>query len=150
MLENKIWHPFIDFTIKGKPLPWARHRGIGKSATTPPAQKEFKKTIAQYAWAEMLSIPVRHRKPSKNIAFRMQCRVFLPFTKKLTEAGAYEGMDCLARPDLDNWIKLPLDAMNDLVWHDDSQVINFDGSGKFYSSLTRLDISIFTLEDLTR
>lgn len=149
-----VWIPFIDLSIEGEPTPWARHVGKGAGAITPPEQKRFKKTISEYAWAKMARFSAKE-KANATREFRAAVRVYVkPETKALQalyddDKEFREGVDrerifTVNRPDLDNWIKLPLDAMNKIVWADDAQVVSFDGSGKFYSLRPRLDVTVYT------
>lgn len=156
------WFPFIHFSIAGKPVPWARHKGIGPAAKTPERQKTFKKTITQYGWQKTLELPPS-RRVLEGVEFRQASRIYVPLTadmQKRYDSGkpadmpnhARELIDldklfCIDRPDLDNWIKLPMDALNNIVWKDDGQVVSFDGSGKWFSHKPRLDVTIYTLED---
>ena len=134
------------FTIEGGPVPWARHRGIGKGATTPPKQKAYKKTIAQYAWTHRGSL----RDPIEGTPLRLQGRFFIAPAKKLEpeirDLIDQELLFDLRRPDLDNWLKLPMDGLNGLIWKDDAQVVSFDGSGKWLSLRPRLEIEVHRLE----
>jgi Holliday junction resolvase RusA-like endonuclease len=50
----------------------------------------------------------------------------------------------LTRPDIDNYCKAPLDALNGIVWRDDSQVVELTVS-KFYSSRPRLELEAVEL-----
>ena len=47
----------------------------------------------------------------------------------------------VSKPDLDNVVKLALDALNGIVFKDDSQVYSITAS-KFYSGLSRLEIKV--------
>ena len=137
-------------TIPGKPVPWARAvdnaSGVGRH--TPPAQRAFKRTVQQYL---TFGVSPRIRLQPKGVALNLACRVFLPFDPKLSPADV-DAMQrrpggCYAtdRPDLDNWLKLPMDAANGIVWQDDCQVVSFDGSGKFYSLSPRLEFVVVRL-----
>ena len=46
------------------------------------------------------------------------------------------------RPDLSNYVKLPEDVFNLVVWRDDSQVVSYDGCGKFYSERPRIEVEV--------
>jgi Holliday junction resolvase RusA-like endonuclease len=48
------------------------------------------------------------------------------------------------RPDVDNFCKCGLDALNGIVWRDDSQVVELTVS-KFYSSRPRLELEAVEL-----
>jgi len=47
------------------------------------------------------------------------------------------------RPDLDNYVKAALDALNGVVFKDDSQIVNFhEPFGKWYSDKPRVEIEV--------
>lgn len=132
-------------TIPGKPVPWARAvdnaSGIGRH--TPAPQRQFKKTIQQYL--SFAAVPRIVMQPN-GVPLNLACRIFLPFPDAASRAAAGAGPGyCTDRPDLDNWLKLPMDAMNGIVWADDCQVVTFDGSGKWYSLSPRLEIVVIRL-----
>jgi Holliday junction resolvase RusA-like endonuclease len=52
----------------------------------------------------------------------------------------------VGKPDLDNAIKIACDGLNDVVWHDDSQVCWIDAK-KFYGDTPGMWLSIETLDD---
>lgn len=83
------------------------------------------------------------------VALNLACKIFLPFPAKhpLAERAIADDFDVWAteRPDLDNWLKLPMDAANGIVWADDSQVVSFDGSGKWYAAKPRLEFVVTRL-----
>ena len=56
-----------------------------------------------------------------------------PTTKKELPTG---------RPDLDNYIKLILDAGNGIIWHDDSQIVWLEAK-KGYSFIEHIEIFIY-------
>lgn len=139
-----------DVTIPGKPVPWARAvsnaSGDGGRHTAP-AQKAFKKVVAQYL---SFGTSPRVRMQPAGIALNLACRIYLPFPPKhpLADRARAEDFDVFAvdRPDLDNWLKLPMDAANKIVWADDAQVVSFDGSGKWYTaSAPRLEFVVTRL-----
>lgn len=51
----------------------------------------------------------------------------------------------ITRPDIKNFIWLVEDALNKLVFLDDSQVVSYDGSGKHYDEIPRLEVVITRL-----
>ena len=50
------------------------------------------------------------------------------------------------RPDLDNVIKIVLDALNGHAWHDDGQVIEIHACKK-YDEIPRLEIEIYEISE---
>lgn len=130
----------LEITIDGKPVPWARHVGLGPAAHTPGPQKAYAKTIAT---AVGFGGARRIRGWSQ---YHLAARFFLPAPKDVAKADpagvASEAILVDRRPDLDNWLKLVLDALNGIVWKDDAAVVSFDGSRRIYSLRPRLVLSI--------
>lgn len=50
-----------------------------------------------------------------------------------------------SRPDLKNIIWIVEDALNALMYKDDSQIVSYNGSGKFYGDIPRIEITISKL-----
>lgn len=130
----------LEITIEGKPVPWARHVGKGGEAFTPGPQKAYAKTVAtavQFGGAK------RVRGWSR---YWMKALFYLPAPRDVAKADpagvAAETILVDRRPDLDNWLKLPLDALNGIVWRDDAQVYSFDQSRRIYSLRPRLVLAI--------
>lgn len=127
------------FVIPGQPVPWARaaqrRDGSGKMSTLP-RQRAYKKLLAEYARAMLLQ--AGFRRPLEDAAFILDVKVFLPVpaswarTAPAKYARAMAGAYSIDRPDLDNWVKLPMDAFNGLAWVDDAQVVDFGDSGKWH------------------
>ena len=51
----------------------------------------------------------------------------------------------VVKPDLDNLVKAVLDALNDLAWHDDAQIIELHVSKKYVES-PNIHINITEIE----
>lgn len=47
----------------------------------------------------------------------------------------------VVKPDTDNYQKAVLDALNDIIWKDDSQIVDLRGE-KYYSDKPRVEISV--------
>lgn len=133
----------LAFTVPGEPVAWARARGTGRNRFTAPPQKAFKNTLAQFAWAA--GARAEKRLPA-TVPLALTVRVYLPVPKSWkpeARAAALAGsVRPVGKPDLDNWVKLPMDAMNGLVWTDDCQVVEFLDCGKFYSADPRMEIAV--------
>lgn len=144
-----LGEPSFGFVIAGSPVPWARAvpgRSAGQMFTRP-RQRAFKKTVGEYCRIAMLQ--AGFRKPAAG-AIILGVRVHLepPVSwRKDPErwARAQLGWRCTERPDLDNWLKLPMDAMNGLAWTDDEQVAEFaPGTGKYWHpGSPRLEVDVW-------
>lgn len=138
----------IKFTIPGNPYgkgrPNARivHVTGGKSFVnmyTPSETVAQEKIIAQICRYTM-----GPRKPF-SCPLGMEVVAYHPIPtswSKKDRAEALVGtMQCVAKPDLDNVVKLVLDALNRVAYEDDKQVISLTAK-KFYSSDPRVEVII--------
>lgn len=99
----------VCIVVPGKPVPWARAFRNGARSYTPPAQVAAARAMAwaaKAAGAQMIAGPV-----ALEVSFS-----YLP--PKGGAAGWHPG-----RPDLDNLVKLVLDALTGVCWADDAQVV---------------------------
>ena len=122
--------------IRGEPVAWARAGRGGKLTFTPARQKEAMRAIQWHAGQAMGDKP----------PFQCALHVDLVFTyawpkstskrrKQLSPVGK------MSRPDLDNLTKLVCDALNMIVWEDDSQ-ITFLTAAKQYSDVPGVELSV--------
>lgn len=69
------------------------------------------------------------------------------WSEKKTAAAIQGTIRPASRPDLKNIIWLVEDCLNGLMWHDDSRIVSFDGSGKFYGNAPRVEVEITPLNE---
>lgn len=133
----------IGICIPGQPVPWARATGNGPHRSTPRPQADYKNIIKQYAFAAGAR--------AKNVysagrPVELSVQVYLEPPRSWTHEQKIDALSGrirpVSKPDLDNWIKLPMDALNGLVWQDDCQVVGFFDTGKWYSNRPRLEIIV--------
>lgn len=99
------------FTVPGPPVPWARARRAGNRYFVDAKTAAYKQKIAHAA--RLAGVKCIHQPH----AVRFTCYFFLHRPKKSGEFPT-------RRPDVDNYAKAVLDAMNNgIAWDDDSQVI---------------------------
>ncbi|MFA6735154.1 MAG: RusA family crossover junction endodeoxyribonuclease [Sphaerochaetaceae bacterium] len=55
------------------------------------------------------------------------------FSKKKLEDVRKGMIRPSTKPDLDNYVKSVIDGMTQVVWKDDSQVVGYEGTGKYYT-----------------
>jgi len=135
----------IAFEVIGEPVAQGRPRASsinGRVRMFDPAKsrnfKEYVKlSAAQYAPAELISEPVKiHVKIYRNIP--------KSFSKKKTTDAETGLLRPTTKPDVDNYYKGIGDALNGVIWVDDSQVISLTVE-KYYSKRPRAEIEIHTL-----
>ena len=144
-----VAEPSFSFVIAGRPVPWARAVPTGAAGVmvTKKPQRAFKKSVGEYCRVAMLQAGLR--RPFTG-AVVLGVRVFLEPPEGWRKdpakwARSQLGFRCLERPDLDNWLKLPMDAMNGLAWTDDAQVAEFaPGTGKYWHpGAPRLEVDVW-------
>lgn len=147
-------------SIKGPPVQWARARvgggaetGVGRQRSfhTAPAQKRYKGLVRDEGRLAMLTAKARRQHDGKPVPLGtpviFEALVFLPIPSSFTrseEAAALAGeLRPTGKPDLDNWVKLPMDALEGIVYANDSQVVGFGNSGVWYSNKPRLELHVY-------
>lgn len=111
----------IRVVVPGTPVAKGRARvGRGGNVYTPKGTRIYEATARQYAMIAM----VGKQRIEGPIALGVVVTLPVPPSwplKKRTAAIAGE-LHPTGRPDLDNYVKAALDALNTIVWADDSQV----------------------------
>jgi Holliday junction resolvase RusA-like endonuclease len=101
----------VSFIVPGEPVPKARPRVTRNGTYTPEACREYEKRVAYFARQAM-----RGREPTKKA-------VFLCVTAFVTRPKKPKNKDLpITRPDTDNYLKAPMDAINKICYVDDGQV----------------------------
>jgi len=134
----------VDFFVEGKPVPKARARTFKRNGitrtVTPDSTRVNAAKIAERARGAMYG-----DKPY-TCALKMILRVYVrPSTA--TRKADYEAMMAgairpIKRPDLDNFMKQVMDALNGIVYHDDSQIVEVEAS-KIYAAEPRIRVIVF-------
>jgi len=108
----KVFH---QFTVPGQPVPWARAAKSGKRHYTPAPQAAYKILVqiaARHARVPMLSGPVA-----------LTIRAWWACPKAWERVREpYPGGIKTTKPDIDNVVKLFMDALNGIAYHDDDDV----------------------------
>ncbi len=136
----------IEFTVHGPPKGKARPRVCrinGKSvAFTPQSTLEYEKLVRENYRA------VTNFQFDKNIPLKIEIFAFFPTpkscSKKLKSAMTLGQVLPIKKPDCDNIIKIILDALNGVAYHDDAQVskIHFE---KIYAEKPCVKVKITNL-----
>ena len=130
----------VSFTIDGDPVGKGRPR-VTKTgrAYTPKATQKYEaivktlyKTECKYTFPEGVPLDVRitsyHYIPSSA-------------SRKLKEAMRTHKARPCKKPDVDNIVKIILDSLNRIAYHDDAQVVDLQVR-KFYSDKPRVVVTI--------
>lgn len=135
----------IQFTIPGNPVPKARPRVTRTGHTyTPKKTADYEKLVQIYAKQEMA---IQQLNPTTE-AVRLTVEAFFPipasWTKAKKEKALNGDLKHTSKPDSDNLIKAVQDALNGIVYKDDSQIVSVSGS-KAYSSEPKVEVTVETV-----
>lgn len=134
----------IAFIIYGEPVAQGRPRA-GKTRSgdvvmyDPGKSKDYKRYVALVA---------SQYRPLQLIeqAVSLSVKVFRPIPgswSKVKQASAHNGLILpTCKPDLSNYIKGIEDAIEGIILKNDSQVVNYADSGKWYSHNPRIEVEI--------
>lgn len=143
MLDGLIQPASVSITVPGAPVPKGRPRVgvIGGHARvfTPSKTRRYEDLIRLEAGRIMGDRPQLEGQTAVYIRAYMQTPQALAKHKikgPSAEAGVIRP---LTKPDVDNFAKV-IDALNGIVWRDDSQVVELKIE-KFYSSRPRLELT---------
>lgn len=117
----------IMIVIPGKPCAWQRARSNGKVRFDSPEQARNKLTISQIGAEAM-----RGRPPLTG-PLELVVAAFWPYPKSISEKKrrAYGAQFFTSRPDGDNVAKLLGDALNNIVWRDDAQIVTLQVTKRY-------------------
>lgn len=136
----------INFTIYGTPIaqgrPRASTRGGFVKMYDPAKSRDFKKYVklvaSEHRPVSLLEGPLA-----------LEVKIFKPSLKnfsKRKKAEAEQGIiRPVTKPDVDNYVKGIKDALNQVIWKDDSQVVDLHIS-KWYSETPRVEVTVQPLE----
>ena len=133
----------IEFTVWGEPVPQGRARFArrGNFVTTydPEKSRNYKHDV------KLAAIQVKPETPLEG-PISLTVKVFRSIPKsfgkkKVAQALAGE-LRPITKPDLKNIITGIEDALKGIIWKDDSQVVDFGKSSKWYSENPRVEVVI--------
>ena len=109
--------------------PRVTFRGGRAQAYTPKKSSDYKRFVADYCRI----LHGKHKHITGAIIVRICVCIEPPKSwSKTKRAKALSGeISPISRPDLDNYVKGLLDALNGIFWHDDSQVTRLDAEKRY-------------------
>ena len=130
----------IAFSIPGEAIAFARSGGSGSVRFTPKRQRDFMALVKLAAHKAMDGEPPLDGPIELQI--RATYRVPASWSKKRAATARWR----TARPDADNIAKIIADAINEIVYGDDAQVVNLTVQ-KVYGPIAGVTVSAMRLVD---
>lgn len=130
----------MHFVIDRKPQAQARHRHKwnGHHTITFDPDSGDKKKV-QWDILNQMNAKGLKRLAKAPIALEVINYTQIPRSLSLKRRKALEGQPCITKPDIDNYCKFVMDAMNGVVYEDDSCVTSL-WSEKIYSANPRVEL----------
>jgi len=133
----------LTYMVEGNPIgkgrPKFARRGNFVSAYTPTKTRDYESVIKEAAQKamgsnELLETPV-------TVAIYITVPIPQSYSKKRTEACLKDIERPIKKPDIDNIAKCFLDAMNDIVYKDDTQVLTLHVT-KVYGTVGMVEVMV--------
>lgn len=137
-------HITIPGAPRGKGRPRFAKRGNFVKTYTDAKTVSYENLVA-YAGAEAM----RGRPPIKgavNVSMDVNVGIPASWSKKKKQAAIDGEIRPTTKPDLDNIIKAVMDALNDVVWQDDKQVVQLQVA-KYYSEKPQVIMVVTQIDE---
>ena len=131
---------FFNFDIEPVPQlrPRVSSRGGYVRVYDPPKVKQFKSLLRSLAVHQ-------YARPPLLGPLSVSLTFYRPVQKSISQSERERRLSNeskpVVKPDTDNYIKSTLDALNGILWHDDSQIVKISGE-KRYSDNPRITVSV--------
>jgi Holliday junction resolvase RusA-like endonuclease len=137
----------IQFTVYGEPVAQGRPRATMVNGHIrmydPKKSSDFKSYVrlvaADHRPDKLLEGPI-------SLTVKVYKKTLKSFSKKKIAAAEAGQLRPTSKPDVDNYVKGVKDALKNVIWKDDSQVVDLHIS-KWYSETPRVEITIVPLEE---
>ena len=129
------------FTFEIEPVPQLRPRVSSRPYVRvydPPKVKNFKSLLRSLA-SSQYSRPPMLGPLSVSLTFYRPVQSSISKTER--ERRLSNESKPVVKPDTDNYIKSTLDALNGVLWHDDSQIVKIEAEKK-YSDHPKITVSV--------
>lgn len=129
----------IKFTVRGNPKAQKRHK-TGRFSTYDPSSEE----------KDLFRAAVQHNAPEQLITSPIALNVGFFITRPKSHFGTGKNADklrlnvsnfCTTKPDIDNYCKFVMDALNGIYWKDDSIIVHL-AAYKVYHDVPRTEITV--------
>ncbi len=137
----------IQFTVYGEPVAQGRPRATtiaGRARLYDPAKSRNYKEYVKMAAAEHAPSALLEGPLLLNVTVYRS--IPKSFSKKKTAQAEAGELRPTSKPDVDNYVKGIKDALNKVIWKDDSQVVSVMVA-KFYSQKPRIEVKVQALEE---
>lgn len=129
--------------IYTEPIPKARPRFTKNGHAYNPTKNTHYEQLVATAWR------LQHKKIITGY-IKLTCKFFLPIAKSWSNKDKQAAMEGKKRPDkkpdTDNLIKAVMDALNEVAWWDDKQIIEIHAA-KFYAEQPRVEIILTEIQN---
>mgnify|MGYP000889216066 CR=1 FL=1 len=134
----------IKIIVYGEPVAQGRAKistiGGFARAYDPKKSRDYKHEVRSCAVEQYKQRPIEN---AVNLAVKVYRSIPASWSKKKTAQAEAGLIRPTSKPDLKNYIAGVEDALNGVLWRDDSQVVSFDGSGKWYAPDGRPRIEVY-------
>lgn len=138
--------PLFQLTIPMRPQQKERHRSTKRGKIyTPEKTRRAEAFIGDQCLLCLLSASQGigpHVFPPPDAPLQLVCH-FVYATKTKKKWGKYK----VSKPDLSNLVKLVEDALNGVVYHDDSQIASYGNSTKRWGEKDSVSFALYILEE---
>lgn len=129
------------FTFEIEPVPQLRPRVSSRPHVRvydPPKVKQFKRILRSLAVSQ-------YTRPPLLGPLSVSLTFYRPVQKSISQSERERRLSNkskpVVKPDTDNYIKATLDALNGVLWNDDSQIVKITGE-KRYSDHPKITVSV--------
>lgn len=136
MLQMKI---IFNIEPQQQERPRATGRGRFIRVYDPPKTAKFKRELKQLAMLEMQG-RTKYEK-AISVTIRFYRKVQKSISKKEHVRRTKGNVRPIVKPDLDNYVKSTLDALNGVIWTDDATIVELNTS-KWYADDPRIEIEV--------
>ena len=142
----------VVFTIPGEPQGKARGRTFIHKHTGRPTTMTPEKTVNYEALIKLQAgQSTKEFYQDQELFMRLTAYYSIPKSASKKKAELMRNIEIrpTKKPDIDNIIKVVCDALNGVVYKDDTQIVSISAQ-KFYENVPRVEVCIFTKEEVRK